>query len=245
MPLLIDVFRSFRQQLPVTAAFVGGTMLMGAVVYFGDAFLGLTGDMKELPSWYGLYATLQDLFQVAGVSALQVACFATLGSHMDRPVWRCNSMQDAFARFYLPWVIINLIDILLSRLQVRAVGMFGADAFGMTEFIIMLGMLLLPTAGACVMHHGRPSWHLLGEALAPVLRYPFLTMQAMIFPFTAYILRGLVLSFPVQDESFAPFYYTLMLIPFALLSVLGFLGMWRVCMHYRDHGQQDADPYDF
>jgi hypothetical protein len=34
--------------------------------------------------------------------------------------------------------------------------------------------------------------------------------------------------------------------PFALLDLLGFAAMWRVCIHYRDHGHQlESDPYDF
>lgn len=245
MQLYLDTFRALIFQFRAALVYVAGIVALGACVYFGDAALGLSGKPEDLPAWYGLYATVQDLMQVLGTAALQTACFAIIGSHIDRPGWRCASMRDAFQRFYLPWLSINLIGVVLSRAELRAVGAFGIDALGMFELLIMLGMLLLPVAGACVMHHGKPSWGLLGDALAPILRYPAMTMQAMVFHLVAYLLRGLILFGPLGVEPPAPMYYTLWILPFALLDLCGFVAMWRVCIHHRDHGHQDADPYDF
>jgi len=245
MHLYFECFRGLLRQWQVSLAYLVGILGLGGIAYYTDAFLGLGTKPEELPSWYGAYASMQDLLQVLGTSALQTACFSIIGHRMDRPAWRCDSMADAFQRFYVPWLMINLIGVVLSRLESRAVGAFGADAFGPFEFLVMVGMLTLPIAGACVMHHGRPAWNTLDQALNPIGRYPSYTLQAMVFPLIAYILRGTILFGPLYVEPPSPLYYTLMVLPFAFLDLAGFAAMWRVCMHYRDHALSDEDPYDF
>ncbi len=246
MPIVVEAFRAVARQPLVALGFLTGAVLLGVPVYFGDQWLGIDPKAEVLPLWYGVYSSAQDLLLVVGSTALQTWCFTLIGRDMDRPLWKCESLRDGFQRFFIIWLLINLISVALSHAQVTAAKAEVVDLVALFETIILVGMVVLPIIGACLMYLGGLAWDRMGDALAPVVRYPSLTLQAVLFHVLAYLLRGVIIFSPIIPEAHASLVLCLLMAPFALLDLLGFAAMWRVCIHHRDHGHQlESDPYDF
>lgn len=244
-PLLKDTTNAITRHPGLVFAFVGGAVAITAPVQFADDWIGTAYAGADLPGWYGAYKSLKDLWLIAAYSLLQTVIYCRLGADMDKPLWRCSGTRDALHRFLPIWVLVNLITTALIRAE-ESMAVWGVgDAVALVDVLVLLAMVLLPMFATCLMFMGGLIWSRVEEALSPIARNPVLSLQVMLLGLTSFLMQNIV----VMEEGLAwmrtPVGLTLLSIPIALLDIITFAAMWRVCMYQRDHGHRVGDPYDF
>jgi len=245
LDLLRDAFQSLRRnRISVLAYFLGSAAIV--TVYRGVLqTLRNHSVMDPPPPWLAIVTIGADVLLAAAVSALQAVLFAQIGKEIDRPLWKCNGSRDALQRFFMPWFIINLLMLMLIKLQFQAVQAANNEIALLVEFFQLALFLLFIPLGACVMYAGRLNWRELPENLLPVARvYPPMLFVFLLGAAQYIYHRAVFLLLP------APLLESLLVsafldVPPLLADCLTFAAMWRVCMLYRDMAPEDTDYFNW
>jgi len=246
MALWSEAWRDLQERPHWVYLFLGAVLLLDAPETVLTHYLSDSLDPEAPASWAPLYRMASDIYLAFGYAAIYAVCFAMLGREIDRPLWRCETIADALTRFFIPWLIVVLIEIAVYRGQVYA-----ATA-GAGELVMFLGMvdmiltLTLPLVIVAVMHYGHFEFKELGDAVRPLLRFPMLAMQASLIFLMQYVLFWTIAFSQSTSDGLSPLFLIALNIPFSFLDVFGFAAVWRICMHYRDTAHDDdEDPFDF
>jgi hypothetical protein len=176
------------------------------------------------------------------VAAPHTVAFSWMGRDIDRPLWRVKDDWEALKRFYLLWLILDLMPLAIVRLsdpRVYGVESNGLAILGLFGFIT-LSVMAIPVGG-CLMFSGHVHWHQLGEILAPLARQPAKTgvvigigsVQCLLYLTIATALQG-------SDADFSPpFAHIGLDVAWTLigsyLDCLVFAGVWLLCMTDREN----------
>jgi hypothetical protein len=238
--LLQDAVDAMRRNAGVVIGFV--LAAMGIELAFRLAGIPLAGlvDEDDVPGWARAYEVTLQVAQAAGFSVLTAAAYARLGKDIDRPLWKCASDLEAVRRFFMTWFTLNLIVVLVYRLQFMAFRAENRDLVLLLEFMSMIVFSVLTPAGACIMYHGGLDRAGLGVSLKPITRQFALAFLATFLGFLGYFFLNVVrvLDPMIHTRIILP---VLVTIPLALLDALVFCTMWRICMVNRDTPEEDAD----
>jgi len=186
------------------------------------------------------------LYLAITLSGVQSICFAALGVEVARPMWKCKGWRDAVQRFFMPWLIINLLLITLMDIRMHLFSVEESEIAAMLELMVMAAHLLSLPAGAAIMFWGGLNWRELPLMLAPLARFLTLTLIPVGVGLLQYILIGLRAALLDGTGLWGLAVYTLTDIPLVLLDGFIFTLAWRICLHDKAT-PKDADdsPFDF
>lgn len=238
--LLQDAWKAIRRNQTLVITFV--LAAAGIELGFRLAAIPIAGlpDDAAVPGWARAYDLVLQIARAAVFSVLAAAVYARLGKDIDRPLWKCASDAEAVRRFFMTWFLLNLVVLLLFRLQFMAYRAENPDLVILLEFFIMLAIATLTPIGACIMYHGGLDWAHFGQSLRPIARQFGLAFLAILLSFLGYFLLNVAraLDPEIHKGIIVPAGIT---IPLALLDALAFCVMWRVCMINRDTPEEDSD----
>ncbi len=176
-----------------------------------------------------------DIFIVLATSALQAIVFSRLGQYIDRPYWKVESDKDALRRFFMPWLILNLIVLVTIRLEESILMADAAqDASSALSFLFLVEIPLMTPIAACIMFLGRFRWSTLHIALAPfVYHLPRMLLLTLCYFFmVSYLLATASL---LKDKRFVPLIDALL----AICQAYAFICAWLICMMHRDESDEE------
>lgn len=247
MNVWIAAWRDLQERPHLVYGYMGAVLLAILPVQFLSDWLAPDIGSNAVPPWWPLFTLACDVYVALTLAAVQAVGYCLLGRAIDRPLWRCPSVQDALRRFYVPWLLVQLCGLVLLRAQVFAARADLGDVAVLMEIFLVVYEMVVPLVIICAMHWGRFEWHELGEAVRPILRFPLLTMQAAALPFIAHVFWLMIMFSLDASEHRSSLLLIGLRLPIAFLDILAFAAMWRVCMHARNaaaHGDED-DPFDF
>jgi len=155
-------------------------------------------------------------------------------------------LTDGLARFFMPWLIINLLLVMLADIHMHFFRLEQEDLASLLELALMaLHVAALPL-GAAIMYWGALSWPDLPATLAPLTRFFRLTLQALGVGLFQYVLLGVRASFLEPDRVWTLALYAVTDIPILMLDVIIFAQVWRICMlNSTTPPTADDSPFDF
>lgn len=186
------------------------------------------------------------LYLAVASSAVQAIFFAALGVEIARPVWKCKGWRDALRRFFIPWLILNLLLITIIDISARMINAEQTDLATILELLLIAVHIASIPVGCAIMFWGGLDWHDLPSAMAPLGRFFQWTLLPLGIALLQYgliearymVLEGndliTLVSFSVTD------------IPIVLMDIFIFTLVWRICLHNQMNPKDvDEDPIDF
>ncbi len=233
MPLLTDAWKSLRRNRTPVGIYILCNTLLILILQLGNILLSKYVGNGPAPPWAAVFDILFDLLCVGAGSALQAVIFAEIGKEIDRPLWKCAGPRDALRRFFMVWFILNLIVLMIAHLQMGAAKADNAELLAMLMFFMLLFFPFYVPLGACAMYWGRLEWSELPEALRPIVRMVPGVLVVLGLGLLQWILPQLMTELTPPGLLRAAFFVPLDIL-LALLEVLAFAAMWRLCMQHRD-----------
>lgn len=182
----------------------------------------------------------------AALSAVQALVFSALGSEIARPAWKYRDWRDALKRFFLPWLIINLLLITIMDVCVHLAAAGETDAAAMLELLFLAAHMAAMPVGAAVMFWGALRWREFPEAMVPLFRYFQITLIPVGLALLQYLLVGLRAKLLPGEDAWSLAGSTLADAPLALIEVLMFTVVWRICMLNQSTPRDSSEnPLDF
>jgi len=210
----------------------------------GDVFVGahLPEDLERFA--VQAYQFGMDLFLALGYTAASVIAFSRLGRAIDRPLWKVADDREAFRRFFVLWLILNLGALTIQRLFGRAVV---ASSSGWADALLLLMCLtsiLVVPAGACLMFAGHPRWRTALQDLAPLASQWPKTMGVLFINYVAF--TG-ALAFVLWLGAKPALHDALWLrLPvdagFLVVDCYAFAATWLICVLHR-RAMEERDRY--
>lgn len=205
-------------------------------LHIGAGYLITGGEFVENPPASLRLINLAMLLAVVVVYAgAQAIAFSRFGKRLDRPLWKSGGDKEALQRFFVLWLLLNLVVVTVQN-TLRLTNDEQAQ-LALFMFSIVLAGLAVPL-GACIMFSGRFSWQSLGEDLAPIGRQlPYFTGLWFFAFFALLFLHGLMVELPR---------WALPLVSALSIQVdcLVFCMAWLLCMRDRDEAES-GDDLDF
>lgn len=252
MQLIVEAWKDLKSYPLWVAVYVGVHALLTALTQGLDAVLSLGVDKANLPGWVPVYQMGSQFAFAAVVSALQAVVFARMGKTIDRPLWKCRDDREALRRFFMLWFIFNLGILVIAHLHSNAIENNADEIAILLEILDFCVAIAYLPVGICIMHWGGMEWPSLGLALRPMLRQitlSFTVMTLLVFQYAFFIIssKSIVYAFGVGPLPILPavVLVPLLVLPMAFLEFLAFCAMWRVCMIYRQSGDDAGNDFDF
>ncbi len=170
------------------------------------------------------------LYVACASSAVQAVCFAALGAAIARPMWKWRGPRDGLARFFMPWLIINLFLVTLADIHLYIVRLEQQDLAALLELPLLAAHTAALPLGAVIMYWGVLHWPDLPAMAVPLTRFYQLTLLPLGLGLLQYILLGVRAQFLEATSLWALALYTATDIPVLLLDVLIFTQVWRICI---------------
>ncbi len=242
--VLPEAFRAVLRNPRPLAVYIG--IAAAAVSVRLAATHALTGgEIPEDPELPWRLFQLGSNLALAGIWAFtQTLVFSWLGQELDRPLWRVKGLRDALARFFVLWLILNLLIIVFAvnaqRLLETGSGQPGGQFMAMLLLLILMQVVAIPF-GAAVMFHGELKWEELAESLSPLGRQFPATVLVMGFSGAVLVILLFIVRPLMADHQWLrPFIE----IPSGLAECVIFTATWRICIMDRDAEHADND-FDF
>ena len=246
LTLWADTYKRMRENAKYAAGYVACSAVVTAVYRIADAVVSPMIDKESPPSWLPAFRMLSLLWLAAGAAVCAAAFFSLIGRRVDRPLWRCAGWQDGVRRFFLPWFILNLCQIMVIDMMVKA-GETEMQSILPTLFMmdLVLQALCIPL-GTCIMYWGRLDWRRLPSALAPIYGQFLLVIPVFFIALAQWILidaRGAIIPAETGLNILWLGLYDAVL---DAITCFAFIMMWRVCMLQRDRSMEHrGNPFDF
>lgn len=234
LDLLAQSWNSLRKNPLPVLLYILITLLVSLAYRLSELPIEANFPKDSPPAWIPLFILARDVLLTAFLSALQATVFAVLGKEIDRPLWKCAGWRDALRRFFITWFILNLLAIMIIRLQIRAHTAGVPDVVLSLEFFLLLVYLLGLPVGACVMYWGRLNWSELPEALTPIIRVMPLTLLVLLLGGFQWLFHLTLPDIQSDNKIVQALLLTALDFPLPFLDCLAFAAMWRICMLYRD-----------
>ena len=181
----------------------------------------------------------------ASLSAVQALVFAPLGAAIARPVWKYRDWRDALKRFFLPWLIINLLLITIMDIRTHLAAAGETDAASLLELVWLGAQMSALPVGTAVMFWGALRWRELPEAMTPLFRFFQITLIPLGLALLQYLLVGIRANL-LQEEGVRQVILCVITdAPLVLMEVLMFTVCWRICLLNQTLPKDTEDPLEF
>jgi len=181
----------------------------------------------------------------ASLSAVQALVFAPLGAAIARPLWKYRDWRDALRRFFLPWLIINLLLITIMDIRTHLVAAGETDAASLLEVLWLGAQMSAIPVGTAVMYWGALKWREFPEAMAPLFRFFQITLIPLGLALLQYLLVGVRATLLDGEDARHLVLCVLTDMPLVLMEALMFTVAWRICMLNQTSPRDTEDPLDF
>lgn len=232
MSILAEAIRAVQRNLSALALYIALTVGCSTLKLLCDTLYRetLQGISEKSVRIYDLGAGLA----VAACFALaQTVAFARMGKEIDRPLWKISGAREALARFFPLWLVLNLLNLAVLRLWVRALEADPTSGLASALLLMLsLATMFQVPVGACLMFARCGHWSELPESLAPLARqFP----KVLIFLFLNFVQLVLALDHIQRIAANPASRLILWLSPaldvfLAYCDCLVFAGIWLICM---------------
>ncbi len=246
LTLWADSYRHFRNNLRHATGYVAASAVVAAVFRLANVAVAAVIDKDAPPLWLPFFRLASLVWLAAGAALCAAAFFSMIGRQMDRPLWRCSGWQDGVRRFFLPWFILNLCQIMVIDMMIK-VGEAGMHNVLPSLFMLDLALqaFCLPV-GVCVMYGGRLDWARLPESLEPIYRQFLLVIPVLFLGLGQWLLIDLRGDLIATDAGLDILWLGLYDAVLDGITCYAFIMMWRVCMLHRDRSMENhGNPFDF
>jgi hypothetical protein len=246
LTLWSDSYRRLRENTAYAAGYVAASTMVVAAYRIANAAVAAMIDKDAPPPWMPAFRLASLIWLAAGAALCAAAFFSLIGRRVDRPLWRCLDWRDGVRRFFLPWFILNLSQILVIDMMIKATD---TEMHSLLPTLIMLGMALQAICvpvGACIMYSGRLDWSRLPAALAPIHGQFLLTLPVLFIGLGQWLLSHLSVDLIPADSGLDILWLGLYDVVLYGITCFAFVMMWRVCMLHRDQSMENrGNPFDF
>jgi len=186
------------------------------------------------------------LYLAVAVSAVQAVFLAALGAGIARPLWKYKGWHDPLRRFFIPWLILNLLLVTITDICAHLMQAEQTDMAATLELLLLaVHMATIPVGGA-IMFWGRLEWRELPTALAPLGRFFQWTLLPLAIALLQYVLIEIRSVLLEGSGAVTLAGYSATDLPLLLMDLLIFALVWRICLHNQmNPGDNDEDPLDF
>jgi len=246
LTLWADSYRHLRNNARYAAGYVACSAVVAAAYRIANDMVTRGIDKEAPPAWMPGYRLVSLLWLAAGAALCSAAFFSLIGRQVDRPLWRCAGWRDGVRRFFLPWLILNLFQILIIDMMIRAAET-GMQSALPSLLLLELGFQAFAVpVGTCIMYSGHLNWSRLPAALEPLYGQFLLVIPVLFVGLGQWILidaRGAMIA---TDSGLDILWLGLYDTMLDVITCYAFIMMWRVCMIHRDHSMEHrGNPFDF
>lgn len=201
-------------------------------------------DVSPKPVWYAGTTFAMDILIAAGIAALQSVAFASIGSEIDRPLWKSEGSRHALRRYFPLWFIIALISLAFIRIEI---------SFGRQGLLEAAGAMMLPhfvwsgayiPIGACIMYGGPIVWNEIPDRLMPIIHVFPKALAAFALGFLQFFVWYSLIPLSPSSVFLSTIFVAVLNLALLLMECLGFAVMWHVCMEARDTAGDRDDDFD-
>ncbi len=246
LSLWSDSSKRFRENSAYVTGYVACSAVVAAVYRIANAAVAADVDKAAPPPWIAAFRLASLLWLAVGASLCAAAFFSMIGRRVDRPLWKCAGWQDGVRRFFLPWFIINLCQLMVIDMMLK-LGEAGMQSALPSLFMLDLALqaFCLPV-GVCIMYWGRLDWGQLPSALEPIYGQFLLTIPVLFIGLGQWILIDLRSAMIPTDTGLDILWMGLYDAVLDCITCFAFIMMWRVCMLHRDRSMEGGgNPFDF
>jgi hypothetical protein len=246
LSLWSDSYRHLRDNAGFAAGYVVCAAVVVAVYRGANAGIAAIVDKDTPPAWLPAFRLGSLLWLAIGAALCAAVFFSLIGRRVDRPLWKCSGWQDGVRRFFLPWFILCLCQMMVIDLMVKV---SEAGMVSSLPSLLMLDLVLriffLPV-GVCIMYSGRLDWAHLPGALEPIYGQYLLVIPVLFIGFGQWILGYLAALSVPTDTGLNILWLGLYDALLDYITCFAFVMMWRVCMIHRDRSMEGGgNPFDF
>ena len=244
--LFKEAVNDLRRQPGVVALYLLSSLAILAVYRILAHLLG-GGDTPVLPApAASLLRLALTLYLAVAASAVQAVFLAAFGAGIARPLWKYKGWHDALRRFFIPWLILNLLLVTITDICARLMQAEQTDVAATLELLLLaVHMATIPVGGA-IMFWGGLEWRELPTALAPLGRFFQWTLLPLAVALLQYMLIELRSVLLEGGGAVTLAGYSASDLPLVLIDLLIFALVWRICLHNQmNPGDNDEDPLDF
>ncbi len=246
LTLWSDSYKNLRENAAYATGYVACSAVVAAVVRIANAVVMALVDKEAPPAWIPVFRLVSLLWLAIGASLCAAAFFSLIGRRIDRPLWKCLGWRDGIRRFFLPWFILNLCQMMVIDLMVK-LGEAGMQSA--LQSVIMLSLALqafcLPL-GACIMYWGRLDWGQIPSVLEPIYGQFLLVIPVLFIGLGQWFLGHLRIEIIPTDTGLDILWLGLYDVVLDFATCFAFVMMWRVCMIHRDRSMEGGgNPFDF
>ena len=119
LTLWADSSKRLRENAGYAAGSVVCSAAVAAVFRVANASVEAMIDKEPPPPWMPAFRLVSLLWLAVGASVCAAAFFSMIGRRVDRPLWKCPGWQDGVRRFFLPWFIVNLCQIMIIDMMMK------------------------------------------------------------------------------------------------------------------------------
>ena len=179
-----------------------------------------------------------DLAAVIVGALLKSIAFAMIGKDLSRPLWKMDIPLEALKRFFVFWLILDLMIITSLRLGGQLQDALPSLAALLVVLSVAVYLVYVPV-GAAVMFSGRFAWEELGEAVRPLLDEFGRTLLLVAIALMQFFF---IMGMRPEEGGMEWLWRTPILAAFtAALDCLIFAGAWIICMTRREAEDDDAE----
>lgn len=246
MEFIAEGFRALERHWRIVGAYVVLTLAVVMSIHFWQyaSLHDLFGDLDDRTT--ELIDLAVNIIGTAISAALQAIFFGYLGKVIDRPLYKLDGAGEAIRRFFVMWLLLNMVMLAISEFTNRLMIDEHPAAMGVLTILVVWYVVYLPV-GASIMFHGSAKREELSEALAPISRmFPQVILVLLLRMAEVLLLLTFgAAAIPTEEVSFmwvpGALALTTMLV---LLECVSFAAMWEICRVHRDTDDED-DEFDF
>ncbi|NLO34196.1 MAG: hypothetical protein GX117_12735 [Candidatus Hydrogenedentes bacterium] len=238
-----DLWRHRFQGLP----FLLSTLICRFLYRLSWSYTDFSSGSTYAPS---LMELLLEFFNYLLVSVLYAAIYALflapLGAAVARPLWKYKGWRDGLARFFLPWLILNLLLVTLMNIEFRMQMEQQEEAIVLIQSLEIWSAVLFFPIGAGIMYWGELRWQELPMALRPLLRYFKYSCLALVIALFQHDIEVQCALISFDNTKLQLLFQTVLDIPLLITDLYIFILLWRIFMlNQQNPPSLDEEGIDF
>jgi len=246
LTLWADSAKHFRENAGYVGGYVVCSAFVTAVFRISNSVAAMMIDKDAPPAWMPAFRLVSLLWLAVGASLCAAAFFSLVGKRIDRPLWKCSGWRDGVRRFFLPWFILFLCQIVIIDMIGKLADAGMTDALSSLFMLELLVQAFLVPVGACIMYWGRMDWKELPSVLGPIYGQFLLVLPVVFIGVGQWLLAYMRADLIPTDSGLDILWLGLYDAVLDYITCFAFVMMWRVCMVHRDKSMEGGEnPFDF